>query len=61
MNKVVIFLREVKAELEKVTWTKYDDLVGSVVIVCILSIFFALIIGCMDVGINAVIKKMITW
>ena len=56
MNKIVTFIREVKAELEKVTWPKRDDLVGSVIIVCVLAATVAVIIGLMDVGISTVIR-----
>lgn len=57
MNKIVSFFREVKAELEKVTWPKKDDLVGAVVIVCFLAVAFAVVIGAMD----AVVSKFIQW
>lgn len=56
MNKIFTFFREVKAELEKVTWPKKEDLVGSVIIVCVLALIFALIIGLMDAGISSAIK-----
>jgi preprotein translocase subunit SecE len=57
MSKMVSFLREVRAELGKVTWPKRDDLVGAVIIVCLLSIAFAIVIGLMDV----VVSKFVQW
>lgn len=59
MSKITAFLQEVKTELEKVTWPKWEDLVGSVTIVCILAVFFAALIGAMDVGVSAVVRWMI--
>jgi len=59
MSKIISFLQEVKAELEKVTWPKREDLIGSVIIVCILAAVFALILGLMDAGITVVIRWLI--
>ena len=60
MNKVITFFQEVKAELDKVTWPKWDDLVGTVIIVCILSFFFAIVIGLMDAAFTYIIKWIIS-
>lgn len=59
MSKIVTFVREVKAELEKVTWPKKDDLIGSVIIVCFLALVFAAIIGAMDTVISMFIRWVI--
>lgn len=59
MSKIVTFFREVRAELEKVTWPKRDDLVGAVIIVCVLAVIFALIIGFMDAGIRVALKWLL--
>ena len=59
MSKIFSFFREVKAELEKVTWPKREDLVGSVVIVCILAVAFAAVIGVMDSVISTTIRWLI--
>jgi len=60
MNKVLAFLYEVKAELEKITWPKRDELVGAVIIVSILSIFFAIILGVMDSAFGMLVKWFIS-
>lgn len=59
MSKIFSFFREVKSELEKVTWPKKEDLIGSVMIVCFLAVVFAVIIGFMDSVVHAFIKWMI--
>ena len=59
MSKIISFLQEVKAELTKVTWPKREDLVGAVIIVCMLAIFFALLIGLMDTVVGVAIRWLI--
>ena len=52
MNKIIDFFKEVRLEIEKISWPKWDDLVGSVVIVCFLAVFFAAVVGVMDLAIS---------
>ncbi len=59
MNKLFSFLSEVKIELGKVTWPKREDLIGAVIIVCLLALFFAVILGVMDSGFSMLIKWII--
>jgi len=59
MNKVLTFLNEVKAEIRKITWPGRDDVVGTVIIVCFLTLVFAAILGGMDAGFGFIIKKII--
>jgi preprotein translocase subunit SecE len=48
MGKLFTFLREVWAELKKVTWPTWVEVVGSTVVVILTSILFAAIIGVWD-------------
>ena len=50
MSKVGQFLRESKAELKKVVWPSRDDVVSSVKVVIISTIFIAIILGLLDFG-----------
>lgn len=50
MNNFVQFLSEVKVELAKVVWPKFDDWVGSTIIVLVLTIIFAIYLGFLDFG-----------
>lgn len=59
MNNILSFVNEVKAELKKVTWPGKDELIGSVVIVCIVAVIFAVILGGMDFAFSYVIKQFI--
>jgi preprotein translocase subunit SecE len=51
------FLKEVKLELTKVTWTSKQELMGSTVIVILLSLILALFIG----GVDKVIAVFISF
>ncbi len=44
------FLREVRLELSKVVWPKYDEFVGSTIIVLMLVCAFAIYLGVIDFG-----------
>ena len=43
------FLKEVKAEMSKVIWPNWTELKGSTILVVIVSIFFAVYVGVVDV------------
>ncbi|MCH8028049.1 MAG: preprotein translocase subunit SecE [candidate division Zixibacteria bacterium] len=48
MNKFKRFLKEVNVELRKVTWPSKDELVGSTIVVIIVSFMVAIFIGIVD-------------
>lgn len=58
MNKIVVFLKEVKSELQKITWPKRDELIGSTIIVFLLVIFVAIFLGLVDSAFSLLIKKL---
>jgi len=47
-EKVKNFLKEVRLELSKVTWSSKQELVGSTIIVVLLSLVLAFFIGGVD-------------
>jgi preprotein translocase subunit SecE len=49
----VQFLHEVKVELGKVIWPKFDELVGSTIVVLLLVCVFAVYLGVLDFGFEA--------
>lgn len=59
MIKILDFLNEVKAEIYKITWPGREELIGAIIIVCILTLVFAVILGGMDAGFSALLKKII--
>ncbi len=48
MNKFKRFLKEVNVELRKVTWPSKDELIGSTIVVIIVSFMVAIFIGIVD-------------
>ena len=52
MNGAMQFLNEVKIELGKVVWPKFEELVGSTIIVLVLVAAFALYLGALDLGLS---------
>ena len=54
IEKVKKFLREVKAEMAKVTWPSWIELKGSTILVIIVSVFFAVYIGAVDLVLQVV-------
>ena len=48
INKFWTFINETKSEVKKITWPSRDELAGSVIIVCLLVVVFAIILGSMD-------------
>ncbi|QQR48568.1 preprotein translocase subunit SecE [bacterium] len=59
MNKILVFVNEVKNELRKISWPSRDELVGATIIVCILVLVLSTILGGMDFFFSLVIKKII--
>jgi preprotein translocase subunit SecE len=54
MKDIVQFLSEVRIELNKVVWPKYDDWIGSTIIVLVLVLIFALFLGLIDFGFSKI-------
>jgi len=48
-NKITNFLREVKVELNKVSWSTRKELVGSTIVVIIITLILAFYIGLIDI------------
>jgi len=46
------FLREVRTELSKVVWPKYDEFQGSTIVVLLLVCAFAIYFFIVDVGLS---------
>lgn len=59
MNKILVFVNEVKNELRKISWPSRDELMGATIIVCILVLVLSTILGGMDFFFSLVIKKII--
>ncbi len=58
MNEVLQFFNEVKVELTKVVWPKFDEWVGSTVIVLVLVAAFALYLYFVDSALALLVHRI---
>ena len=61
MKSVVQFLGEVRTELSKIDWPKFNDFVGSTVIVLFLVVVFAVFLGSVDRLITMAAKQIFSY
>ena len=59
MKNVTQFVKEVHLELSKVTWPKFDEWVGSTIVVLLLMSFFSVYLGLVDKGLTELFKVVI--
>ncbi len=60
MKDVVQFLKEVRLELGKVVWPKFDEWIGATIIVLVLVIIFAIFLGVVDFCFSSLAKYLIS-
>jgi preprotein translocase subunit SecE len=58
MNKINRFLKEVVAELRKVTWPSKDELIGSTIVTIVVSTIIAIFIGIVDRILTFVVQSI---
>ena len=58
--KVRQFLREVRAELKRVTWPSRKETIGSTAIVVVLVLIVALFLAIVDLGLHTMIRQVIS-
>jgi len=56
INKLIQFLKDVRFELGKVTWPSRRELLGSTVIVMIMSVIVSIFIGVVDLGFSNLVS-----
>lgn len=66
-NKFVLFLkripdgfRKLRSELKKVTWPTFKDIIKQTTVVLVVTLFFLVIIGGIDAGLNALFTLLIS-
>ncbi|OGM98245.1 MAG: preprotein translocase subunit SecE [Candidatus Yanofskybacteria bacterium RIFCSPLOWO2_01_FULL_41_34] len=59
MDKIIIFLKEVRVELAKVSWPTRSQTTLYTLVVIGISIFMAVFLGLMDFGYKTVIDKFL--
>jgi preprotein translocase subunit SecE len=58
-GKVSQFLREVRAELKRVTWPTRKETIGSTSVVIILVMIVAVFLGLVDLGLHSIIRQIL--
>ncbi len=59
MINVTQFVKEVHLELSKVTWPKFNEWVGSTIVVLLLMSFFSIYLGLVDKGLTELFKVVV--
>ncbi|OQX25140.1 MAG: preprotein translocase subunit SecE [Desulfobacteraceae bacterium IS3] len=59
VSKSTQFLREVKAELKKVTWPSRKQTLGSTVIVIVLVMMISLFLGVVDIALSSLVHVVL--
>jgi preprotein translocase subunit SecE len=57
---IVQFLQGVRVELSKVEWPKFNEFLGSTLVVLVLVVFFAIYLGIVDLGLSKLAKYIFT-
>jgi len=55
-NNAIQFLHDVRIELSKVVWPKFDDFAGSSMVVLFLVCIFSIYLGALDFGLSQLAK-----
>ncbi|MEW6049587.1 MAG: preprotein translocase subunit SecE [Candidatus Zixiibacteriota bacterium] len=58
IEKLKKYLKETLAELQKMTWPTKDELVGSTIIVIVVSLIVAVFIGAVDRGLTLLVRTI---
>ncbi len=58
MNKFNRFLKEVLAELRKVTWPSKEELIGSTIVTIVVSTIIAIFIGIVDRILTLIVQSI---
>jgi len=61
MDKAIKFLREVRSELDKVTWPKRDEVTRLTLVVIIVSVIVGVYLGALDLGFTKLLEYIISY
>jgi len=57
-NKIINFLKEVKVELHKVSWSTRHELMGSTMVVIAVTFIMAVFIGVIDILLSHILRAV---
>lgn len=61
MKDIVQFLSQVRVELAKVVWPKFDDWIGSTIVVLVLIALFSIYLFFIDSMFSQLMKQVLTY
>ncbi len=61
VKQAVQFLKEVKSELGRVAWPRFDEFAGALIVVLLVMAFFALYLGFLDLGFTRLAQFIFAW
>jgi preprotein translocase SecE subunit len=59
-KKIADGFRKLRSELKKVTWPDFKTVLKQTGVVLVVTLFFLVVIGCFDLGLNALLKLLIS-
>ncbi|EKE25705.1 MAG: hypothetical protein ACD_5C00061G0002 [uncultured bacterium] len=60
IKNAVQFIKEVRGELSRVEWPKFNEFAGSTLVVLFLVCFFSIYLGLVDLGLSKLAKYIFT-
>jgi preprotein translocase subunit SecE len=60
IRRFIQFLKEVRAELKRVTWPSRKETIGSTSVVLVLVLIMALFLSLVDLGLHALIRRILS-
>lgn len=61
MDKIIRYLKEVRAELKKVTWTGRKEVTSGTIAVLVLCVVISLFLWVVDLGLSQVVRLVMGW
>jgi preprotein translocase subunit SecE len=61
VERIRLFLSEVRNELKRVTWPSRKEVYATTVVVIITSLFFGLYLWLLDLGIGRLVRSIFEW
>jgi len=61
MEKITRYLKEVRAELKKVTWTGRKEITSGTIAVLVLCVIISLFLAVVDFGLSSVVRLVMGW
>ena len=59
VNKVRVFIQEVRAEMQKVTWSTREELIGSTAVVLMMMLILSSFIGAADLLFSSLLRVIL--